>query len=122
MTTIATQSPGLWANQTVDMPGMGPGANKAGWWVAYLNELMMLGKYDEVLAHLNKARATGAIFAIIKAKEEMTQQYIQKKLNTSNKKGSVGPRVKKAKTSKQRCTEPKTDPYFYTREREKVVA
>ncbi len=104
-----SQPTGLWAEQVVDMPGMGPGANKAGWWVAYLNELMMLGKYEEVLKFLGRARQTGAITAIIKAKEEMNQQYV-----TAKKTGvAKGPVVKKAEVIRKTKSN-KTEPYFYT--------
>jgi hypothetical protein len=105
MGTIKTQPPGPWAEQVVDMPGMGPGANRAGWWVSYLNELMMVGKYEEVLTYLARARHTGAITAIIKAKEEMNQQYVAKK---RERKASTT--MKKVEVKK---TTNKAEPYFY---------
>jgi hypothetical protein len=106
-TAAAAATSGLWSEQVVDMPGMGPGANKAGWWVAYLNELMMLGKYEDVLKWLSKARQTGAIFAIIKAKEEMTREYVVKKAPTKVVKPSA---IKKAKVRK--VVVEKAEPYF----------
>lgn len=119
--TSTPDVPALWSNQIVDMPGMGPGggAEKAGWWVAYFQELMLLGRYDEIFKWLSVARHTGAITTITKAKEELIKLYVQGK-KESNSPANTKVRTGEYQLLPKKCLpkiEEKIEPYFYSEEK-----
>jgi hypothetical protein len=68
-----------WYNMVVDMPGMGPGAEKAGWWVLYLQELLQAGRYEDVFNYLAQARRTGALTIIHEATIEYNRALLEGK-------------------------------------------
>ena len=118
-----------WFYHSVDMPGMGPGADIAGWWVNYIHELMQLGKYKEALHYLTIASRTGALEIIIEAQREQMKESVQERrkqkeakqrisgtytldgTSTSYKKSSIRPGVKKI--LREGPTEWKSEPYFH---------
>jgi hypothetical protein len=119
----------LWVDRVVDMPGMGPGASKAGWWVKYLAELASIGRYDDMLKYLGIARRTGAIDIIIKAKEELNKKFVKEKIvrrqtseiviqkTTTTPQFRPGARKCASVKNISRCNgasiEMKEEPYFY---------
>jgi len=102
-----------WCNVAVDMPNMGPGADRAGWWVEYLEELTFLGKYEAILQYLAYAKRSRALEIINKAHEQVKRARVE----DNRSKSGVQKAVTRATLPgpKKTSLPTKSEPYFYTK-------
>lgn len=123
--SVKVEESNTWSEVRVDMPGVGSGAQKAGWWVVYLQDLAALGKVADLAHYLRMAEKSGAIHVINKAAEERLKNTIARRRYKSGFQQAVrevptlpqnlGPGVKKVSPSDE-----KSEPYYYPHQWYKV--
>ena len=99
----------------VNIPGMGPGSEKASWWLSYIQELILFGKLEAVLQYLFAAQRAGALTVLQQACLENLRQRVKEKVESKEKEKKPR-RTKSGTYGKVRKTVPapaKSEPYFF---------
>jgi len=106
----------------VNIPGMGPGSEKASWWLSYIQELILFGKLEAVLQYLLAAQRAGALSVLQQACLERLRQQVKEKMESkkekkppirTHKSGTFN-KVKKGPGIARVVPSPtKSEPYFF---------